>query len=70
MNKSRLIKVIFNLIICFSLIIFYFLIISVIRNRLDVPQKYALLVGGGITERDDNESFYDNIEYVSNVLKR
>jgi hypothetical protein len=70
MNKSRLIKVIFNLIICFSLIIFYFLIISVIRNRLDVPQKYALLVGGGITERDDNESFYNNIEYVSNVLKR
>jgi hypothetical protein len=52
------------------LIIFYFLIISVIRNRLDVPQKYALLVGGGITERDDNESFYNNIEYVSNVLKR
>ena len=70
MNKFRLSKVIFNLIICISFIIVYFLIISVIRNRLDVPQKYALLVGGGVTERDDNESFYSNIEYVSNVLKR
>jgi hypothetical protein len=70
MNKSRLSKVIFNLIICISFIIVYFLIISIIRNRLDVPQKYALLVGGGVTERDDNESFYSNIEYVSNVLKR
>jgi hypothetical protein len=70
MNKFRLSKVIFNLIICISFIIVYFLIISVIRNRLDVPQKYALLVGGGVTERDDNESFYSNIEYVSNVLNR
>ena len=34
------------------------------------PQKYALLIGGGTTEWDNLESFYKNIEYVSNTLKK
>lgn len=34
------------------------------------PQKYALLIGGGVTESDNFESFYANIEYVSNNLKQ
>jgi hypothetical protein len=33
------------------------------------PQKYALLVGGGVTESDNFESFYKNIEYVFKTLK-
>ena len=34
------------------------------------PQKYALLIGGGATEWDNLESFYKNIEYVSNTLRK
>lgn len=33
------------------------------------PQKYALLVGGGVTESDDFDSFYKNINYVYKTLK-
>ena len=31
---------------------------------------YALLIGGGVTERDNFESYYKNIVYVSNILKK
>ena len=32
--------------------------------------KYALLVGGGVSKQDTFESFYTNIEYVLNSLKQ
>lgn len=33
-------------------------------------KKYALLVGGGVSKQDTFESFYTNIEYVSDSLKQ
>ncbi len=42
-----------------------------IENREPVKhKKYALLVGGGTTNRDSFESFYKNIEYVSKALNK
>ena len=32
------------------------------------PKKYALLIGGGTTDWDTYDSFFDNIEYASNTL--
>ena len=43
--------------------------ISIPERKNNEPQKYALLIGGGTTEHDNFESFYKNIEYVSNTLK-
>jgi hypothetical protein len=34
------------------------------------PKKYALLIGGGVRECDNFESFYANIEYVYYTLKK
>ena len=64
----------------FRIIFKVFLVLSIIagcatteriteRNKNE-HQKYALLIGGGITESDNYESFYTNIEYVSNTLKK
>jgi hypothetical protein len=44
--------------------------LSVPKPKINEPQKYALLIGGGVTEGDNFESFYCNIEYVSNTLKK
>jgi len=41
---------------------------SIPERKNNEPQKYALLIGGGVTEGDNFESFYKNIEYVSNTL--
>jgi hypothetical protein len=43
---------------------------SIIQAKIADRQKYALLVGGGVTERDNFESYYKNIEYVYNTLKK
>ena len=40
------------------------------ERKINEPRKYALLIGGGVTESDNFESFYANIEYVSNTLKQ
>jgi hypothetical protein len=40
------------------------------EKNYNVPKKYALLTGGGVTERDNFESFYNNIEYVYKSLKK
>jgi len=32
------------------------------------PKKYALLIGGGATDWDTYDSFFNNIEYASNTL--
>jgi hypothetical protein len=39
------------------------------RNKNE-HQKYALLIGGGVTESDNYDSFYTNIQYISNTLKQ
>jgi hypothetical protein len=44
--------------------------ISIPERKKHEPQKYALLIGGGITEGDSFESFYKNIEYVYKSLKK
>jgi len=45
-------------------------IISIPERKNNKPQKYALLIGGGITEGDNFESYYKNIEYAFNTLKK
>jgi hypothetical protein len=40
------------------------------EKNYNVPKKYALLTGWGVTERDNFESFYNNIEYVYKSLKK
>ena len=37
------------------------------ERKKNEHQKYALLIGGGVTESDNYESFYTNIQYVSNM---
>jgi hypothetical protein len=49
--------------LCFHLFI-------TLKNGLNEPQNYALLIGGGITKQDNFESYYKNIEYVANTLKK
>lgn len=43
--------------------------ISVADQKDNQSQHYALLSGGGITEFDNHESFYKNIEYAYKKLK-
>jgi len=50
--------------LCFRLFIF------TLKNRPNESQKYALLIGGGITKQNTFESYYKNIEYVANTLKK
>jgi len=45
-------------------------IISIPERKNYKPQKYALLIGGGITESDNFESYYKNVEYAFNTLKK
>jgi len=40
------------------------------RKNNNKPQKYALLIGGGTTEGDNFESYYKNVEYAANTLKK
>ena len=65
----------------FSRIIFkVFLVLSIIAGCANTERitereknehkKYALLIGGGITESDNFESYYKNVEYAANTLKK
>jgi len=45
-------------------------IISIPERKNNKSQKYALLIGGGITEGDNFESYYKNVEYAANTLKK
>lgn len=38
------------------------------KHQINESQKYALLIGGGVTELDTYDSFFKNIEYASNAL--
>lgn len=44
--------------------------ISKQKFKYNEPKKYALLIGGNITKKDTFESYYKNIEYVANTLKK
>ena len=41
-----------------------------LKNGANESQKYALLIGGGITKQNTFESYYKNIEYVANTLNK
>ena len=51
-------------------ILCFYIVIFALKNRLNESQKYALLIGGGITKQHTFESYYKNIEYVANTLKK
>jgi len=38
------------------------------KHNKNEPKKYALLIGGGVTEMDTYDSYFKNIEYALNVL--
>jgi hypothetical protein len=50
--------------LCFHIFIF------TLKNGPNESQNYALLIGGGITKKNTFESYYKNIEYVANTLKK
>lgn len=52
-------------ILCFHIFIF-----APPKNRPNESQKYALLIGGGVTKQDTFESYYKNIKYVANTLRK
>ena len=43
--------------------------ISMADRKDNQSQHYALLSGGGITEHDNHESFYKNVDYAYRTLK-
>jgi hypothetical protein len=43
---------------------------STTGTKTNEAKKYALLIGGGTKESDNYESFYNNIDYVANALKK
>ena len=40
------------------------------RNRPEEPERYALLIGGGTAQQDHYESYYENIEYAADTLRK
>lgn len=58
------------ILLSFVQIMFLFSCTSEIKREIDESQRYALLIGGGVTERDHYESYYKNIEYVLGFLKK
>ena len=63
-------KISLRLKIYIPLILLLIVTIFTLDNRYNAPERYALLVGGGVTEYDNYESFYNNIEYAASVLKQ
>ena len=55
------------LVITISIVTVYSFYPSV-NSANNESQKYALLIGGGVTELDTYDSFFKNIEYASNAL--
>jgi hypothetical protein len=51
-------------------ILCFYKFIFALKNRSNESQKYALLIGGGVTKQQNFESYYKNIEYVANTLKK
>ncbi len=61
--------VMFVLTITIGILCFYIFIFT-LKNEPNESQKYALLIGGGTTKQNTFESYYKNIEYVANTLKK
>ena len=55
--------------ITIGILCFYIFIFTLI-NGPNESQKYALLIGGGVTKNDTFGGYYKNIEYVLNTLRK
>ena len=55
--------------ITIGILCLYVLVIA-LKNGPNESQKYALLIGGGVTKNDAFESYYKSIEYVANTLRK
>lgn len=55
--------------ITIGILCFYILVIA-LKNGPNESQKYALLIGGGVTKNDTFGGYYKNIEYVVNTLRK
>jgi len=66
-NKNKKFLIFF---VGFILVSLVFLISYNLRDKHNESIKYALLIGGGLCELDNFNTFYKNIEYVANSLKQ
>jgi len=66
-NKNKKFLIFF---VGFILVSLVFLISYNLRGKHNESIKYALLIGGGLCELDNFNTFYKNIEYVANSLKQ
>ena len=66
-NKNKKFLIFF---VGFILVSLFFLISYNLRSKHNESVKYALLIGGGLCEFDNFNTFYKNIEYVANSLKQ
>lgn len=60
--------VFFVLLVCIISIVFGDSFDPTLKHKINEGKKYALLIGGGVTDLDTYDSFYKNIEYVANTL--
>jgi hypothetical protein len=56
--------------VTFIMVSLGFLIFYISQHKHNESIKYALLIGGGLCEIDNYNTFYKNIEYASNSLNR
>jgi len=54
----------------FVLVSLGFLVFYISKDKHNDSVKYALLIGGGLCELDNFNTFYNNIEYAANSLTR
>ena len=66
-NKNKKFLIFF---VGFILVSLVFLISYNLRDKHNESIKYALLIGGGLCELDNFNTFYKNIEYVANSLNQ
>ena len=48
----------------------FYIFIFTLKDEPNESQKYALLIGGGVTKNDTYGGYYKNIEYVANTLRK
>jgi hypothetical protein len=51
-------------------ILCFYIFIFTLKDEPNESQKYALLIGGGVTKNDTYGGYYKNIEYVANTLRK
>jgi len=62
-NRKLSIFLLGFVLVSLGLLVFY-----ISKNKHNESIKYALLIGGGLCEIDNYNTFYDNIEYAANSL--